>query len=1479
MGNADRRDMTIPDKYAFWRWPARIRQLSNQLDELKIEHERVLVGQAKLLEWVKITHRLNSPAEGIRAMIQQGKRIVPLLFLLIAQSLWAQPAPPILRQPLTTNSHFGPTPTEGQVPIWNAAAKKWSNNVPSGGIGFGALVWTNDGTAIRPNGTLAGIAWLRTSDGSIFMGTNAVKQYSFFGAGDPTLDTANRYPLVSLVPTNVSPGVSRWGSAIGMVVNGPNQEYSLVEFTGNYDPAGANTESGLTLKSYGAVNNTEIILSSINDAGNHNASLDLIIPGGINIDIAAESGNSHIQFGSGIFKVDNNGDISAIKNVFYSWPASQGAAGTVLTNNGAGILGWGTDQTGAGGLTTNANQFLGVPLAIKDGVFLTNVNIESSLQVSNGHTYLAGPVTNLIQLNLPHLTVSRSAIINGQGDLTNSSADSNWSIYSTNVWNDRQGGSAVLSNLVGTVAGNVTNFISLSTTNATSKPLTNSYTAGVLTMFGIEQGSGHAITMNASNIVSANDWAQTASTTNIVGVSNWVNSVSNYVTAATNSASVTNWITQRQPASTILTNLSGTGAITNVFSASLSNATMKPVVVPSADNFATNYTGQFYGLEQGANITLTPNGSNIVIASTASAGGDTLWTNEPAGRIHPIEFTNRVEVQRVFTVGTNTSGFMTINSNDLYVGYRDLTKGERVNPKFSVGTYSNSSFSQLDSILNHRASIFKVKAQDDNLNTSGIELTSAIASGPDLYMYGTNGSTVFEISEGGLMIVNTVLYTWPAVQGGVGTVLTNDGSGNLGWGTDQNSGGLTTNANQFLGVPLSIKSGALLTNSLLRNVTNTIRLNLVQGTPISWPSITLEETTPGGTELRLVGSLNVSDSVVIQTNLAIQAGEPQAVVGYVWTLTNAASGTGTWSNAPAASGTPGGLDMAIQFNQDGTAFAGTNKLRFDRTNHVVLITTPSSTAPGLKIDGSTFDLYLTPKSVMSSNGPLTMQAGASTNAFTISSTTGTFTPATHVRQNFGNIGARWNTNFANTVNVSNAMLNGPDTGYTVLAAGDNNATNKILFFLGSNTVAAGQLFKIHSTSISDGLNTIALTNDVNSAQPASETLTNLAGTGAITNLFSPTLSNATIKPLVVGVGNAAGATNTTGEIRGLEAAANVTLTPNGSNYVIGVSGLTNTPIVAVGNLHVTNQLLRVNEEFDGKTVFTNLDFTGSIIKTMTNAITGSRTNNLTNAVGGASMIVYVVGDNATAGDFNYTFTAASANIKWVNSPTNTSSISVLIHSNQVYTFWFDVVTNATGPATNIIARWMTDSQRPILNKLVPVSAGAGTSNAWVGGRVFLDAVTASTNHTGTANYTNLFTFTVPGNTLTNEEDEIEFYLSGQFRFHTATTNGFKCIYGTSTIFDTGFITASNCPWKANIRITRTGNSSQRVEAEVRWNVNTAIASFGNGTLSTFATNMPLAQVNGTTNIFAFQGQSRIAAAITNDYKLVRWNPGTRGSVP
>lgn len=51
-------------------------------------------------------------------------------------------APGIRRQPLTTNQHFGPLPSDGHVPIWNATAGKWSNNIIVGGGGGSS--WTNE---------------------------------------------------------------------------------------------------------------------------------------------------------------------------------------------------------------------------------------------------------------------------------------------------------------------------------------------------------------------------------------------------------------------------------------------------------------------------------------------------------------------------------------------------------------------------------------------------------------------------------------------------------------------------------------------------------------------------------------------------------------------------------------------------------------------------------------------------------------------------------------------------------------------------------------------------------------------------------------------------------------------------------------------------------------------------------------------------------------------------------------------------------------------------------------------------------------------------------------------------------------------------------------------------------------------------------------------------------------------------------------
>lgn len=71
---------------------------------------------------------------------------------------------------------------------------------------------------------------------------------------------------------------------------------------------------------------------------------------GGNVGIGDTTPVSLLTVGTGdLFQVNSSGDLVRISNIPYSWPSAQGAVSTVLTNNGAGTLSWGTV---AGGMTS-----------------------------------------------------------------------------------------------------------------------------------------------------------------------------------------------------------------------------------------------------------------------------------------------------------------------------------------------------------------------------------------------------------------------------------------------------------------------------------------------------------------------------------------------------------------------------------------------------------------------------------------------------------------------------------------------------------------------------------------------------------------------------------------------------------------------------------------------------------------------------------------------------------------------------------------------------------------------------------------------------------------------------------------------------------------------------------------------------------------------------------------------------------------------
>ncbi len=301
--------------------------------------------------------------------------------------------------------------------------------------------------------------------------------------------------------------------------------------------------------------------------------------------------------------------------------------------------------------------------------------------------------------------------------------------------NARQGGSAVLTNLVTTLAKNVTNIIS-STTNATSKPLTNSYSAGVLTLLGLEAGVNMTLTANGSNYVIATTAASQANLNNasnvlrsdIADLQTSTNGLNTRLGAAegsiTDLQTSTNGldaaVKQRQFGSAVLTNLVTTVArnVTNIIS-STTNATSKPLTNSYANGVLT-----LLGLEAGANMTITANGSNYVIASTASGGGGALGVNTNDVAVGTETNLNFVGVGGIALLSTNVAG-----TNQVAISGDALQPGNVVLTNLvTTGAVTNwadvTIFSKLGTVSFYRAAT--------DLDTDrGTALTNALAHAVD----------------------------------------------------------------------------------------------------------------------------------------------------------------------------------------------------------------------------------------------------------------------------------------------------------------------------------------------------------------------------------------------------------------------------------------------------------------------------------------------------------------------------------------------------------------------------------------------------------------------------------------------------------------------------------------------------------------------------------------------------------------------------
>jgi len=588
-----------------------------------------------------------------------------------------------------------------------------------------------------------------------------------------------------------------------------------------------------------------------------------------------------------------------------SYEAFLGTNGIIITSNppsGKIIVDGRALTNGFVGLTTNANQFLGVPLSIKNGALFTNIVDIGTLWVTNNAAVMFGTpgeggvfTNNLTQFQRNNWLLSDAGKVlavqsntsillqHGAVMAVGGSMQTAPTIIfiGTNAQIRTTGGSnyTFIGDMVtADPKTHIVRFLELSNYVAAVSPGGGSLTTNANQFLGVPLSIKDAAlftnTVNfgagflgsVTNILTAPQFLGT----NVVfdgSISSWfqfnpaTGPETNYVFTNIQAGQtilvktyVTNGTTVRLWANT--TEIPAAWYVGNNGSAANINSNAPSVVYVSRDLLipATNVTVWTRDLETvaGANITFTTNfpAGTVAIASSGGGGGvgfgDLVWTNDneiikPTG-IDPNTNAILIGPTGNLMLGPNTqNGWGPLGTDDGIVFIHDPQNGDNSQLKFNFSTvhdvndysiYGEWVVNVQTNTIDHALTLFDSVGSESSVKTlisSGTaEFVMKVNGNPALsfkpgtgdgqlpYKFDTEtlqvtanlfelqnkGTNRFTVSGFGVTTnysnfftlgttlgLGPVVYTVPLSQGAAGTVLTNNGSGVLGWGAVTGTGG------------------------------------------------------------------------------------------------------------------------------------------------------------------------------------------------------------------------------------------------------------------------------------------------------------------------------------------------------------------------------------------------------------------------------------------------------------------------------------------------------------------------------------------------------------------------------------------------------------------------------------------------------------------------------------------------------------------